>query len=99
MGSLWESGGVHVIDIKDWRGTPITVGAKVFYHGNGSYSTGIGTIATVEGGNRGPYVCGSARINWQEHRGHQNKKSQPVLLENITVLTKDMFDCECNWQY
>jgi hypothetical protein len=78
--------------IADWRGTPIEVGSKILYHGNSSYSTGIGTIASVEGGNRGSYVYGSAQIDWHEHCAHSNKKSQPVLLKNITVLTKDMLD-------
>lgn len=79
-------------EVKDWRGTPIEVGSKVLYHGNSSYALGIGIVTHAEGYNRGPYVHGSANVDWLEHRGHSNKKSQPLLLENITVLTKDMFD-------
>ena len=78
-------------ELKDWRGTPIEVGCKVFYHGNSSWSVGIGTVTSVEGYMRGVYQYGTVHVDWHEHRGHQNKKSQPLLPENVTVLTKDMF--------
>ena len=79
-------------EIKDWRETPIEIGSKVFYHGNGSYATGIGVVTKVTHPGRHPQYGGTIWVDWSEHRGHQNKKSQPLLQENVTVLTKDMFD-------
>lgn len=80
--------------VHDWRGTEIKIGSKVIYHGRGSYAVGIGTITQVVGAKRGSWYWGYVKVDWQEHKGHNNKKSQPLLLENVTVLTKDMFDAD-----
>ena len=79
-------------ELKDWRGTPIEVGSVVFYHGNSSWSVGIGTVTSAEGYNLGAYQYGEIRVDWHEHKGHKNKKSQPLLPENVTVLTEELME-------
>lgn len=79
-------------EIKDWRGTPITEGAKFMWHGESSYHVGIGTITRIEASNHGYYTHGRVWAHWLEHKAHDNKKSQPLDIDRITVLTKDMLD-------
>jgi hypothetical protein len=76
-------------EMKDWRGTPIEVGSRVLYHGNSSWAVGVGTVTRTE--ERSRYL-GYVWVDWQWHKGHNNKKSQPLLLESVTVLTKDLLD-------
>lgn len=79
--------------MKDWRGTEIHEGSKVIWHGESSYRVGIGTITGLEGSvNQFGGTYGHVWVDWHEHRAHDNKKSKPLDVGRITVLTKDMLD-------
>lgn len=80
-------------DIKDWRGTPITVGAKVITRSATKMPTWrLGIVAKLN--DSGSLTIATAASDWR----HGNKLV-PLWPGSVTVLTKDMFDCECNWQY
>jgi hypothetical protein len=79
-------------ELKDWRGTPIVEGAKVIWHGESSYRVGIGTITKIEARSNGFYTTGRVWVDWHEHKAHDNKKSQPLDIARVTVLTKDLLD-------
>lgn len=81
-------------ELKDWRGTPIEVGSKVIWHGESSYRVGIGSVTKIESSTRmsGYVQWGPVWVDWHEHKAHSNKKSQPLDVDRVTVLTKDMLD-------
>jgi hypothetical protein len=81
-----------VNEIKDWRGTPILEGVKVIWSGESSYTVGIGTITRIEAHVGRFYTVGRVWVDWLEHKAHDNKKSQPLDISRITVLTKDLLD-------
>lgn len=79
--------------MKDWRGTEIHEGSRVIWHGESSYRVGIGTITNLEGGeNTYGWTYGRVWVDWHEHKAHDNKKSKPLDVDRITVLTGDMFE-------
>lgn len=78
--------------MKDWRGTEIHEGSKVIWHGESSYRVGIGIITRIEAHEGRYYTTGRVWVDWHAHKAHDNKKSQPLDIDRVTVLTKDMFD-------
>lgn len=76
--------------MKDWRGTEIEVGSKIFFAGGrDTYkSFGIGVVTAVQERK----WSGSVWVDWLSHNGHSNKKSRALDSNNVTVLTKDMLD-------
>jgi len=81
-------------ELKDWRGTPIEVGSKVIWHGESSWRVGVGTVTKIEHTTKmsGSSWWGPVWVDWHEHRAHDNKKSKPLDIDRITVLTKDLID-------
>lgn len=74
-------------EIKDWRGTPITVGARVLARSATKWPTWrLGTVAKVND-------LGSISIDTDKSDSSwMNKKVVAHWPGSITVLTKDMFD-------
>lgn len=81
-------------ELQDWRGTPIVVGAKIMWHGESPDHVGIGTITRVDSFTRmnGHTYGGPVWVDWHEHKAHDNKKSKPLDIHRVTVLTKDLLD-------
>lgn len=73
-------------EIKDWRGTPITVGAKVITRSATKMPTWrIGTVSNI--GKSGAITVETDKSDSSWMRG-----KTPLWSGSVTVLTKDMFN-------
>lgn len=72
--------------VKDWRGKEIKIGKRVLW--SGESGTGIGTVHMILKATWGNYY--HVFVNWHEHSRHKNDKSQPLNVENLTVLDDDV---------
>ena len=73
-----------VNEIKDWRGTPITMGVRVLTHSK-NWNHGLGVIDAIH-----PTTI---TVRLQEHDYlHKEKILLVTIPHSVTVLTKDMFD-------
>lgn len=71
-------------EAKDWRGTPITVGAKVLTHSK-NWNHGLGVIDAIH-----PITI---TVRLAEHDyWHKEKTLLVTIPHSVTVLTKDMFN-------
>jgi len=74
-------------EIKDWRGTPITVGAKVITRSATKYPTWrMGIVSNI--GKSGAITVDTDKSDSSWMQG----KKVPLWSGSVTVLTKDMFD-------
>lgn len=74
-------------EMKDWRGTPITVGAKVVAHGKGDFPIRSLSIVTKV------HDSGTVTIDpIESDSSWRGKKKYVIGTNSVTVLTKDMLD-------